>query len=90
LTVAPIFVEWIERNVPGKTDKVLNRLRRIRGGRLNDPRFGTRMSGEGIVAEQILRMFHVARRKEGFHEGGPEFSTAASRKPGGAQLALGL
>jgi hypothetical protein len=55
--------QWLERNVPGKQDKVLNRIRAIRGGKLNDPRFGARMRGEGIFAGQISQMFHVARRK---------------------------
>jgi DNA repair photolyase len=90
LTVAPIFEEWLERNVPGKKEKVLNRIRAMRGGKLNDPRFGARMRGEGIFAEQISQMFHVARRKAGLAEDGPELSTAAFRRPEGAQLALGL
>jgi len=90
LNVAPIFQDWLERNVPGKKDKVLDRLRGMRGGRLNDPRFGKRMTGEGIFAEQISQMFNVARRRAGFRESGPELSTSAFRKPGEAQLALGL
>jgi len=90
LTVAPIFQEWLERNVAGKKDKVLNRIRAMRGGKLNDPRFGHRMRGEGIFADQILQMFHVALRKLGLSEGGPELSTAAFRRPEGAQLGLGL
>jgi len=90
LTVAPIFEEWLDRNVPGKKDKVLHRIRAIRGGKLNDPRFGSRMRGEGIFADQIAQMFHVARRKAGFPEDGPELSTAAFRRPEGSQLALGF
>jgi DNA repair photolyase len=90
LTVAPIFEEWLERNVPGKKDKVLNRIRAIRGGKLNDPRFGSRMSGEGIFADQISQIFHIARRKVGLPEDGPDLSTAAFRRPEGAQLGLGL
>ena len=90
LTVAPIFEEWLERNVPGKKDKVLNRIRAMRGGKLNDPRFGARMRGEGIFVEQISQMFHVARRKVGFPDDGPELSTAAFRRPQGPQLGLGL
>jgi DNA repair photolyase len=89
LTVAPIFEEWLERNVPGKKEKVLNRIRAMRGGKLNDSRFGSRMRGEGIFAEQISRMFHVARRKAGLAEEGPELSTADFRRPEGAQLGLG-
>ena len=90
LTVAPIFEKWLEQNVPGKKDKVLGRIRAIRGGKLNDPRFGSRMRGEGIFADQISQMFHVARRKAGMAEDGPELSTAAFRRPGGSQLALGV
>jgi DNA repair photolyase len=90
LTVAPIFEQWLERNVPDKKDKVLGRIRAIRGGKLNDPRFGSRMRGEGIFAEQISQMFHVACRKANLPEDAPELSIAAFRRPTGSQLALKL
>lgn len=90
LAVAPIFEQWLERNYPERKDKVLGRIRSIRGGKLNDPRFGSRMSGQGIFAEQIHQMFEVARRKAGIPEDGPELSIAAFRRPEGAQLRLGL
>jgi DNA repair photolyase len=90
LTVAPIFEQWLERNFPEKKEKVLGRIRAIRGGKLNDPRFGSRMRGEGIFAEQISQMFHAARRKAGLAEEGPELSDAAFRRPAGSQLDLAL
>jgi DNA repair photolyase len=90
LTVAPIFQEWLEWNFPERKEKVLGRIRAIRGGKLNDPRFGSRMRGEGIFADQISQMFHVACRKLGLPEEGPELSAAAFRRPQGAQLGLGL
>jgi DNA repair photolyase len=90
LTVAPIFERWLEVNFPQKLEKVLGRIRAIRGGKLNDPRFGTRMRGEGIFAEQISQMFHVACRKVGLPEDGPELSTAGFRRPEARQLRLGL
>jgi DNA repair photolyase len=88
--VAPMFEQWLETHYPGKKDKVLNRVRAMRGGKLYDAKFGNRMSGEGIFAEQIGTLFEVARRKAGIAERGPELSTAAFRKPGGAQLAFDL
>jgi DNA repair photolyase len=88
LTVAPIFEQWLQQNVPEKKDKVLNRIRAIRGGKLNDSRFVSRMRGQGIFADQISQMFRVARRKVGMLEDGPELSTAAFRRSGGDQLAL--
>jgi DNA repair photolyase len=90
LTVAPVFQQWLEGNFPEKKEKILARIRSIRGGKLNDPRFGSRMRGEGIFAEQISQMFHVARRKAGLAEHGPELSVDSFRKPQGSQLALDL
>ena len=76
--------------MPGKKDKVLNRLRAIRGGKLNNSEYGLRMSGEGIFAEQITRLFEIACRRAGGLDHEPELSTACFRRPGGAQLELGL
>ena len=90
LTVAPIFQDWLERNELGKKAKVLDRIRAIRGGKLNDPRFGARMRGQGIFAEQIRQMFRVGCRKAGLSEDGPELSVAAFRRPPGSQLELDL
>lgn len=85
-----LFERWLEQHFPEKKDKVLGRLRAVRGGKLNDPRFGARMRGEGIFADQVKQMFHVAARRAQIGGGGPELSTAAFRRPHGAQLALDL
>ena len=61
--VAPLFESWLDEHAPSKKAKVLNRLRSLRGGRLNDSRFGSRMRGEGRYAEQIAALFAVACRK---------------------------
>jgi DNA repair photolyase len=90
LTVAPIFEKWLETHFPEKKEKVLNRIRAIRGGKLNDPRFGSRMRGEGIFAEQISRIFQIARRRVGIPDEGPELSIAHFHRPGGKQLELGI
>lgn len=91
LAVAPLFEDWLSRHFPDKKEKVLNRVRSLRGGKLNDSRFGSRMRGEGIFADQISQIFHVACRKAGLAEDGPELSAAAFRRPGAdAQLALRL
>jgi DNA repair photolyase len=86
--VAPLFESWLVRHFPEKKEKVLNRIRAMRGGELNDPRFGSRMEGEGIFAEQIHTLFQVACRKAGIEKNHFELSTAAFRRPAGAQLSL--
>lgn len=86
--VAPMFEQWLTTHFPERKDKVLNRLRTMRDGKLYDSRFGTRMRGEGIFAEQIETLFDVARRKAGLTERGPELSTAAFRRATGQQMRL--
>jgi DNA repair photolyase len=58
-----IFENWLEENFPDRKDKVLNRIRDIRGGKINDSSFETRMRGTGIYAEQIRALFHLHVQK---------------------------
>jgi DNA repair photolyase len=87
---APLFEQWLQTHFPDQKEKVLNRLKALRGGKLYDAEWGSRFRGEGIFAEQIARMFEVARRQAGFKptRDQTELSTAAFRRPGGTQLSL--
>jgi len=81
--VAPLFEDWLECHFPERKGKVLNRILSMRGGRLNDARFGTRMKGEGIYAEHIRRLFELGCSRAGIVPGKfPKLSTASFRKPG--------
>jgi DNA repair photolyase len=88
LGLGPLFEDWLARHFPDKKDKVLNRVRAMRGGKLNDSRFGQRMRGQGPIAEAIADLFHLACQKAGIGSGGPNLSTAAFRQPPGSQLLL--
>jgi DNA repair photolyase len=91
--VAPLFEDWLTHHQPGRKEKVLNRIREMRGGRLYDSAYGDRGRGTGTFAEQVGALFRVARRKAGFEEQGrPELSAAAFRREGkgNGQLGLGL
>jgi DNA repair photolyase len=88
LAVAPLFEDWLGRHFPDRKDKVLNRIRSLRGGKLNDSNFGSRMRGEGQWAEQIKTMFDLAKRRAGLDNPYPHLSTAAFRKPAGPQMTL--
>jgi len=88
--VKDIFEKWLVDHFPAKKDKVLNKIRAIRGGKLNDPDFGSRMRGEGIFAEQINQMFHVACRKAGLKDEPRKLTTDHFRRPGGIQMELGI
>ena len=86
--VAEIFPAWLEEHYPDRREKVLSRIRDLRGGRLNDTRFGTRGRGEGVFARQIRDLFQAAARRFSLDGHGPELSTAAFRRPSGNQLDL--
>jgi DNA repair photolyase len=86
--VKDLFGNWLETHFPGKKDRVLSRVREVRGGKLNDARFGSRMRGEGVFAEQIRSLFRVARRRAGLDRAVPELSITAFRRPGGVQMEL--
>jgi DNA repair photolyase len=84
--VAPLFEDWLARHFPERKDKVLNRIRSMRGGELNDAGFGSRMRGEGLFAQHIAQLFSISCRRAGMGEGRfPKLSTAAFRGGGGAQ-----
>jgi len=67
--IKDIFKDWLERHYPLKAKHVMSRVHQMRGGRDNDPRFGTRMSGTGELAELLERRFDVACHRLGFNHG---------------------
>ncbi|GIX46658.1 MAG: radical SAM protein [Candidatus Tectimicrobiota bacterium] len=79
--VAELFQQWLEQHFPARKAKVLGRLRALRGGALHDTRFGTRLRGEGLDAEQLAALFRLACRKSGLSPHAPALSSAAFRRP---------
>jgi DNA repair photolyase len=61
-----LFEQWLAEHFPDRAGRVLGRIREMRGGRLNDPRFGHRMRGEGAYAELLASRFAAACRRHGF------------------------
>ncbi|HWX21177.1 MAG TPA: radical SAM protein, partial [Candidatus Binatia bacterium] len=88
--VAPLFEQWLATHFPDRKDKVLNRVRAMRQGKLNESAFGKRMRGEGIFADQVGSLFEVACRKHSLAERLPELSTAAFRRISRGQPELAL
>lgn len=84
--VAPIFDDWLQRQLPDRRGKILERVRDLRGGRLNDSRSGTRMRGEGPYARQVEALFRGGLRRAGLSPERLDLSTAAFRRRG--QLGL--
>ena len=65
--VRPLFKEWLAHHYPQRAEHVISIVRQVRGGRENDPRFGSRMSGSGNFADLIQRRFEIACRRLGLN-----------------------
>ncbi|HWT71376.1 MAG TPA: radical SAM protein, partial [Oxalicibacterium sp.] len=88
--VSPLFQEWLQAHFPDRAQRVMNRIRDMRGGKDYEAEFGKRMRGEGIWADLIRQRFEKAVARVGISQRMSRFSaldasgfrppTATSRK----------
>ena len=83
--VAPLFRAWLDEHFPDRAGKVMATIRSLRGGRDNDPHFGTRMRGEGPWAALLRTRFHIACRKLGLNAERVALRCDLFRPPAGPQ-----
>jgi DNA repair photolyase len=88
--VSEIFPAWLRSHFPERAETVLGRIRAIRNGKLNSSKFGQRMQGEGLLAEQIRQLFEVSCRRFRLNERDFHLSCEAFHRPEKNQLALEL
>jgi DNA repair photolyase len=83
--VAPLFRAWLDTHFPERAGKVMGIINEIRGGRDNDPQFGTRMRGQGPWYDLMVTRFRLARRKYGLDGARVDLRTDLFRPPKGPQ-----
>jgi len=71
--VSTLFRQWLQAHFPDRTERVMNRIRDMRGGKDYEAGFGTRMRGEGIWAELIRQRFEQAVRRTGIQRRAARF-----------------
>ncbi|RZA09223.1 MAG: PA0069 family radical SAM protein [Proteobacteria bacterium] len=71
--VAELFTRWLEEHYPLQKEKVLSQIREVRGGKLNDPNFLSRMRGEGDSAALLGQLFKLQCAKFGLNREGRRF-----------------
>ncbi|OEZ92502.1 radical SAM superfamily protein [Janthinobacterium sp. HH106] len=71
--VSPLFQQWLEAHFPERAQRVMNRVREMRGGKDYDSAFGARMRGEGVWADLIRQRFEKAVHRLGLHGKGGRF-----------------
>ncbi len=93
MEIKDLFRQWLQEHVPLKADHVMSLIQQMRGGRDNDPQFGSRMRGQGEFAQVIRRRFEIACRRLGLNAGErPMLETRHFQVPPapGDQFSLGL
>jgi DNA repair photolyase len=83
--VKHLFADWLEQHLPDRREKVLNRVRAMRGGQLYDANFAFRGRGKGLFAEQTEELFRLACRRSGLDTQGPMLSAKRFRCTGASR-----
>ena len=84
--IGEIFTDWLQKNFPDRYDKVMNQIEELHGGKVNDSKYGRRMTGEGNIALIIKKLFEVANKKYMSDRSLPQLNTSAFRKGGNYTL----
>lgn len=79
--VAPLFHDWLQQHQPDKAARIMARLRDMRGGKDNDPRFGTRFTGEGLWAELLQQRLRKTTTRLGLGRERHDFDFSEFRPP---------
>jgi DNA repair photolyase len=82
--VNPLFQQWLEAHFPERAQRVMNRVREMRGGKDYDSDWGKRMSGEGVWADLIRQRFTKTVERLGLGKLGSRFDrldTSQFRRP---------
>lgn len=85
-----LFESWLQANYPERVDRVLNGIRALRGGELNNSNFSERMTGRGPYAELLKRRFELALKRFGLNQKRLVLRTDLFERPDkpGKQLSL--
>lgn len=86
--VKDLFVKWLEDHHPNRRNKVINKIKSLKNGRLNRPDFGERFRSEGAYADQINKMVEIHARRLGLNKEREPLNTSAFRRPETDQLNL--
>lgn len=80
--VNPLFQHWLGQHVPERAARIMARVREMRGGKDNDSRFGTRMTGQGVWAQLLRQRFDKACARLGYRRQRVELDLTQFRPPG--------
>lgn len=91
--VKQVFEERLRTSMPLRAEKVLNRIRETRGGKLYDTRWTARQTGEGVYAQMIETLFDKTAKRLGLRSDEMVLSTPRDtfrRPPKSGQMGFGF
>lgn len=89
-SIKDMFLDWLRRELPERAPKVINRIREVRNGKLNDTRWSIRMEGDGEYAKMIKDLFVLNCKKYGLNDRKVHLSIEHFRREPQGQLSLSL
>jgi DNA repair photolyase len=79
--VSPLFRDWLAQHYQLRAEHVMSIVQQVRGGRDNDPNFGSRMRGQGQFTDIIAKRFALACRRLGLNAERKPLDTTRFRPP---------
>jgi hypothetical protein len=88
--LSPLFRHWLQQHYPDRAARIMARVQEMRGGRDNDARFGSRMTGQGVWAQLLRQRFHKACSRLALNQERVALDLSAFRPPApqGGQASL--
>ncbi|MEO8399332.1 MAG: radical SAM protein, partial [Ignavibacteriaceae bacterium] len=86
--VKDLFVDWVQKEFPDRSNKIINKIKEMCGGKLNSSEFGKRFSAEGEVVETIHKLFKLSCDKYGLNKIQRHITTENFMRASNSQLEL--
>ncbi len=77
-----LFHDWLYKNFPDRADKVWHLIEQSHGGKVNDSRWGTRMKGEGEIANMVAQQYEKYNKRFGLNNDRWELDSSKFQRPG--------
>ncbi len=87
-SIKELFINWLDREFPDRKEKILNKIREMRGGKLNESGFGKRFKGEGEQVDAIKNLFRLSCKKYGLNKREIKLTTKHFKHKRGVQLEM--
>ena len=86
--VKDLFAKWLDDHQPNRKEKVLNKIRSLKNGKLNRYEFGERFRVEGAYGEQMRQLLSIHSKRLGLNEKREPLNSKEFRRPDTEQLRL--